>query len=155
MMSKEINWEQVHEWDQKYYFHVKQSADEFRFLPVSHTEGNYVHLANGMKLLDFVSQIIGANLGYKHPRVNAAIKEALDEVGFVQEIFCTEYRTRAAKLIMEDLLGPDDWAGRIRFVNTGSEANEQAFAIAKLITGRPNIITREYAYHGSTAGASG
>ena len=154
-MSKEINWEQVHEWDQKYYFHVKQSADEFRFLPVSHTEGNYVHLANGMKLLDFVSQIIGANLGYKHPRVNAAIKEALDEVGFVQEIFCTEYRTRAAKLIMEDLLGPDDWAGRIRFVNTGSEANEQAFAIAKLITGRPNIITREYAYHGSTAGASG
>jgi len=154
-MPRDINWEQVSEWDQKYYFHVKQAADELRFLPVSHTEGNYVYLANGMKVLDFVSQIIGANLGYRHPQVTAAIKQALDEVGYVQEIFCTEYRSKAAKLIMEDLLGPDDWAGRIRFVTTGSEANEQAFIIAKQMTGRPNIITREYAYHGSTSGAAG
>jgi len=154
-MSKDIDWEQIHEWDMKYYLHVKQSVEETRFLPVVRTEGNYVYLANGMKILDFVSQIIGNNLGYRHPRVTAAIKDALDTVGFVQEIFCTEYRTRAAKLIMEDILGPDDWAGRIRFVNTGSEANEQAFAIAKQMTGRPNIITREYAYHGSTSGAAG
>ena len=155
MSQGEVNWEQVYEWDVKYYLHVKQAASEYRFLPVSHTEGNCVYLANGMKILDFVSQIIGANLGYKHPRVTAAIQEAAEKVGFIQELFCTEYRSRAAKLIMEDLLGPDAWAGRIRFVSTGSEANEQAFAIAKLITGRPNIITREYAYHGSTSGAAG
>ena len=102
-MSKDINWEQVHEWDMKYYLHVKQAADETRFLPVARTEGNYVYLANGMKILDFVSQIIGNNLGYRHPRVTAAIKEALDDVGFVQELFCTEYRARATKLIMERL----------------------------------------------------
>jgi taurine--2-oxoglutarate transaminase len=155
MSQGEVNWEQVYEWDVKYYLHVKQAASEYRFLPVSHTEGNCVYLANGMKILDFVSQIIGANLGYKHPRVTAAIREASERIGFVQELFCTEYRSRAAKLIMEDLLGPDAWAGRIRLVSTGSEANEQAFAIAKLITGRPNIITREYAYHGSTSGAAG
>jgi taurine--2-oxoglutarate transaminase len=155
MGQGEINWEQVHEWDEKYYLHVKQAAKEYRFLPVSHTEGNFVHLVGGLKLLDFVSQIIGANLGFKHPRVTAAIKEAADKVGFVQELFCTEYRSRAAKLIMEDVLGADDWAGRLRFVNTGSEANEHAFAIAKQVTGRPNIITREYAYHGSTSGAAG
>ncbi|RJP15678.1 MAG: aspartate aminotransferase family protein [Candidatus Abyssobacteria bacterium SURF_5] len=154
-MTKETNWDQIYEWDSKYYFHVKQAADEYRFIPVDHTEGNYVVLANGMKLLDFCSQVIAANLGYKNEYVNAAIKEALDKVGFVQELFCTEYRARAAKLIMEDLLGPDNWAGRIRFVNTGSEANEQAFAIAKNLTGRPNIITREYAYHGSSSGAAG
>lgn len=154
-MSQKIDWERVYEWDAKYYLHVKQAASEHRFLPVSHTEGNYVYLANGMKILDFVSQIVGANLGYKHPRVTAAIREAAETVGYVQELFCTEYRSRAAKLIMEDLLGPDEWAGRIRFVNTGSEANEQAFAIAKQITGRPNIVTREYAYHGSTSGAAG
>ena len=117
-MVKEINWDQIQEWDKRYYFHVKQAADEYRFLPVSHTEGNYVYLVGGMKILDFCSQVIATNLGYKNPRVNAAIKEALDEIGYVQELFCTEYRTRAAKLIMDDLLGPDDWAGRIRFVNT-------------------------------------
>ncbi len=68
MGQGEINWEQVHEWDEKYYLHVKQAAKEYRFLPVSHTEGNFVHLVGGLKLLDFVSQIIGANLGFKHPR---------------------------------------------------------------------------------------
>ncbi|UCD58246.1 MAG: aminotransferase class III-fold pyridoxal phosphate-dependent enzyme, partial [Candidatus Hydrogenedentota bacterium] len=96
-MEREIDWEQIHQWDEKYYFHVKQAASEYRFLPVSHTEGNYVYLANGMKLLDFVSQVIAANLGYKNARINAAIKEALDTIGFVQEVFCTEYRSRAAK----------------------------------------------------------
>ncbi|MEW6443647.1 MAG: aspartate aminotransferase family protein [bacterium] len=154
-MSQEVNWEQVYEWDAKHYLHVKQAACERRFLPVSRTEGNHVYLANGMKILDFVSQIIGANLGYCHPRITAAIREAAEKIGFVQELFCTEYRSRAAKLILEDLLGAEDWAGRIRFVNTGSEANEQAFAIAKQVTGRPNIVTREYAYHGSTSGAAG
>jgi taurine--2-oxoglutarate transaminase len=155
MGQEETNWEQIQKWDADYYLHVKQAAKEYTFLPVSHTEGNFVHLVGGLKVLDFVSQIIGANLGYKHPRVTAAIKEAADKIGFVQELFCTEYRSRAAKLIMEDVLGPDDWAGRMRFVNTGSEANEHAFAIAKQVTGRPNIITREYAYHGSTSGAAG
>jgi taurine--2-oxoglutarate transaminase len=155
MGEEEVNWEQVREWDETYYLHVKQAAKEYRFLPVSRTEGNYVHLVGGHKVLDFVSQIIGANLGYRHPRVTAAIKEAADKIGFVQELFCTEYRSRAAKLIMEDILGADGWAGRMRFVNTGSEANEHAFAIAKQVTGRPNIITREYAYHGSTSGAAG
>jgi taurine--2-oxoglutarate transaminase len=154
-MSDQTNWDQIYEWDNKYYFHVKQAADEYRFIPVDHTEGNYVYLANGMKLLDFCSQVIAANLGYKNPVVNAAIKEALDKVGYVQELFCTEYRAKATKLIMEDLLGADNWAGRLRLVNTGSEANEQAFAIAKNLTGRPNIITREYAYHGSSSGAAG
>jgi len=88
-MSKDIDWEQIHEWDMKYYLHVKQSVEETRFLPIARTEGNYVYLANGMKILDFVSQIIGNNLGYRHPRVTAAIKDALDTVFFVQEIFCT------------------------------------------------------------------
>ena len=57
-MSDQPNWDQIYEWDNKYYFHVKQAADEYRFIPVDHTEGNYVYLANGMKVLDFCSQVI-------------------------------------------------------------------------------------------------
>ena len=53
------------------------------------------------------------------------------------EGFATDYRARAAKLIMEDLLGADDWAGRVRFTSSGSESVELALLIAKLVTGRP------------------
>ena len=72
-MQQETDWNQIYEWDNKYYFHVKQTADEYRFIPVSHTEGNYVYLANGMKILDFCSQVIAANLGHKNPRVTLEI----------------------------------------------------------------------------------
>lgn len=82
MSQREIDWGQIQRWDEKYYLHVKQAAKEYRFLPVSRTEGNYVHLVGGHKVLDFVSQIIGANLGYRHPRVTSAIKEAADKIGF-------------------------------------------------------------------------
>ena len=85
--------------------------------------------------------------------IRDAIVEALDRYGFVAEVFATPYRAKAAKLIMQDVLGPDDWAGRIRFTSSGSEANELAMLIAKTVTGRPNIISRDFAYHGWTHGA--
>ena len=71
--------------------------------------------------------------------------EALDSFGFVYESWATDYRARAAKLIVEDVLGPDDWAGRVHFTSSGSEAIELALLVAKLVTGRPNVISRDFA----------
>ena len=82
-----------------------------------------------------------------------AIVEALDRYGFVWEGYATDYRSRAAKLIVEDMLGEDGWAGRVRFISSGTEAVELALLLAKLVTGRPNVISRDFAYHGWTHGA--
>ena len=54
---------------------------------------------------------------------------------------------------MEDILGPDGWSGAVRWVNSGSEAVEMAIQIAKLYINRPNIVTREWEYHGWTMAA--
>ena len=155
MSEKAIDWNQVKEWDEKYYLHILKSGEEYTHIPIARTEGSYLHMPDGKKLLDFSSQLVCVNIDQGHPRIQEAIKDAVDRYGFVWEAFCSDYRAKASKLIVEDLLGSDGWAAKVRFSNSGSEAVETALIIARLFTGRPNIITREYAYHGWTMGAAG
>lgn len=147
------DWDAIRRWDEDYYAHVFVSADEYRHVAVARTDGDHLELADGTRLLDFTSGLLCVNAGQRNERVRSAIVEALDRYGYVWEGFATDYRARAAKLIMEDILGPEEWAGRIRFTSSGSEAVELALLVAKLVTGRPNVISRDFAYHGWTHGA--
>jgi len=151
----DINWGKIKEWDEKYYLRSVKSAKEYMHTPIERTEGNYLIMPDGTKLLDFFNGLYSVNAGYCVPKIQEAIREASTRYGYLWEAFCSDYRARAAKLIMEDILGSEDWPGKISFVPTGSEANEKAFIIAKQIKRREYIVTREYAYHGWTAGAVG
>jgi len=154
-MAEKIDWKQIEEWDRKYRLHVDFTDDEYKCIPIEHTEGDYLYTPDGTKLLDGLNQLICVNVGQRHPKVQAAIKEALDRYGFLWHYYTTDYVARAAKLLVEDILGPYGWAGKVSFVSTGSEAVEKALMLAKLFKNRPNIVTREYAYHGWTMGAVG
>lgn len=150
---EKINWADVKEWDKKYYLHVDSTEEEYQHIPVERTEGGYLYFPDGSRVLDFMSQLYCVNMGQGHPKIQEAIRKATYRYGYLHEGFCTDYRARASKLIIEDLLGPDEWAGRMRFASSGSEANEMAIILAKLYTNRPNIITRQYAYHGFSMAA--
>lgn len=147
------DWDLIRTWDEEHYAHVFVTADEYEHTAVARTDGDFIELSDGTRLLDFTSGLLCTNAGHRNPRIRNAIVEALDRYGFVWEGFATDYRARAAKLICDDLLGPDDWAGRVRFTSSGSEAVELALLVAKLVTGRPNVISRDFAYHGWTHGA--
>lgn len=149
-----VNWDQIREWDEKYVFHVLATQEEYHSLPVESAEGCYVTLAGGRKIFDFANQLVCVNMGHRHPRIQKAIREALEKFGYVWEGMTTEYRSRAAKLIMEDM-GVGSWAARVRFLATGTEAVETMVLMAKLFTGRRNIVTRSYDYHGWTNALSG
>jgi len=148
-----VDWDLVRRWDEEYYAHVFVTPEEYQHRAVARTDGDHLELADGTRLLDFTSGLLCVNAGQRNERIASAIAEALERYGFVWEGYATDYRARAAKLIVEDLLGPDDWAGRIRFTSSGSEAVELALLVAKLATGRPNVISRDFAYHGWTHGA--
>ena len=122
-----FNGEEIIEWDRKYYLRIKQALNEWTPMPIAKVEGNYLITPDGNKILDFLSGLVSVNVGQRQPKVIEAIKKALDNYGYVWELMQTPYKSEAAKLIIEDLLGPDNWAGRVRFVNSGSEANEEAF----------------------------
>jgi taurine--2-oxoglutarate transaminase len=147
------DWGAIRAWDEEYYAHVFVTPEEYEHRAIVRAEGDFVELDDGSRLLDFTSGLLCANAGHRHPRITAAIVEALERYGFVWEGWATDYRARAAKLIVDDLLGEDGWAARIRFTSSGSEAVELALLLAKLVTGRPNVISRDFAYHGWTHGA--
>jgi taurine--2-oxoglutarate transaminase len=149
-----MNWDEIREWDQKYVFHVLATKEEYQTMAVESAEGCYVTLADGRRIFDFANQLVCVNMGHRHPKIQKAITEAADKFGYVWEGMTTEYRSRAAKLIMEDM-EVGQWAGRIRFLATGTEAVENMVLFAKLYTGRRNIVTRSYDYHGWTNALSG
>jgi taurine--2-oxoglutarate transaminase len=140
-------------WDRAYYLHNVQGAEEHVWNGVAYQEGNYLYMVDGSRLLDFQSQLISDNMGHRHPRVVEALREALDRYGHVYFGMATDYRARAAKLIVDDLLGADGWAGRVRILPSGSEAVDVALTMARVYTGRPVVLTQEHSFHGLTAGA--
>lgn len=149
-----IDWKKVEEWDRKYIMRTFSAQDEYQTVPIESTEGDYLVMPDGTRLLDFFNQLYCVNTGQKNEKINEAIKEALDRYGFLWDAFTSDYKAIAAKYIMEDILGDEEWPGKIRFVSTGSEANETALFLARLYKNRPNVITREHAFHGWTRGAS-
>jgi acetylornithine aminotransferase len=79
-----------------------------------------------------------------------AVTEQIKTLGQVSNFFITEPAITLAETLL-DLLGATG-SGRVLFGNSGTEANEAAFKIARR-TGRPTIISTEGAFHGRTMGA--
>ena len=149
-----IDWDEIERWDRAYYLHNTQAQAEYVFTGIEGADGNYLYTAGGGKLLDFQSQLVSDNMGHLHPRVHAEIKRAMERFGHVFFGFATDYRARAAKLVIEDILGADDWAGRLRILSSGTEAVENAMTMARLYSNKPLILTQERSYHGLVPGAT-
>jgi acetylornithine aminotransferase len=81
--------------------------------------------------------------------VVAAVTEQISTLGHTSNLFITEPPLALAERLQELLEAP---GARVLFANSGAEANEAAFKMARR-TGRPKIIAAENAFHGRTMGA--
>ena len=150
-----IDWQQIERWDRSYYLHSWVAQDEYAFTGVEKTDGNYLYLADGTRLLDFRSQFVSDSMGHRHPRVHEEIRRAMERYGHVMMALATDYRARAAKLVIDDILGGEKgWAGRVRFLCSGTEGAESAMDMARVYTRRPIILTQVHSFHGMTVGAT-
>jgi len=113
-------------------------------------EGVYFTDREGRRYLDFSSQVFNVNLGHGHRRVIEAIKTQAERISYVAPSFATEARIELGQRLAE--ITPGDLT-KAFFTNSGSEANEIAFAMARMYTGRSKIFARHRSYHGTTMGA--
>src|SRR6202522_927164 len=90
------------------------------------------------------------NLGHKNPRVVEAIAEQARELAYVAPGYATDARARLSNKLLGVLPAGLD---KFFFATSGTEANEAAFKIARMVTGKTKIISRYRSYHGSTAGS--
>ncbi len=104
----------------------------------------------GKRYLDFSSQLMCVNLGHKNPRVIEAIAEQARELAYVAPGYATSARARLSLKLLEVLPAGLE---KFFFATSGTEANEAAFKIARMVTGKTNIISRYRSYHGSTNGS--
>ncbi len=151
-MSK-IDWKQVEQWNNEYVIKCFLKQSEYGTMFIESTEGDYLIDADGKRWLDFYNQLYCVNAGQKVPEVQQAIKDATDRYGFVWDIYTTDYKAEAAKMIVKDILGDKGWASQVRFTLGGGDSVEVASLIARLYTNKNLIATREHAYHGVSSGA--
>jgi acetylornithine/N-succinyldiaminopimelate aminotransferase len=108
----------------------------------------------GRRYLDLLGGIAVNSLGHAHPAVVRAVTEQVATLGHTSNLFVTEPPLALAERLQELLAEGDPPApgARLLFCNSGAEANEAAFKMARR-TGRPNIIAAQNAFHGRTMGA--
>jgi acetylornithine aminotransferase len=112
--------------------------------------GAVVTDADGRQYLDLLGGIAVNALGHAHPAVVRAVSEQIATLGHVSNYFSHPPVLALAERLLQ-LSGAGE-QGRVLFANSGAEANEAAFKIARL-TGRPRIIATENGFHGRTMGA--
>lgn len=132
--------------------HLAQTTDFPLSLEIEQAEGSYMYGPDGQSYLDLISGISVSNIGHRHPRVVAAIKEQVDR--YLHLMVYGEYIQSPQVKLATALAGVlDAELSAFYLVNSGSEAIEGAMKLAKRATGRSEIIAMEGAYHGSTQGA--
>ena len=113
-------------------------------------EGSYIFTTDGRRLLDFTCGIGVTNTGHCHPRVVAAIRE---QAGLFLHAQANIVIHKPMLQLIEELrsIVPAAIDGFF-FSNSGAEAIEGAVKLARVATGRQNIIVFSGSFHGRTAG---
>jgi taurine--2-oxoglutarate transaminase len=87
------------------------------------------------------------NLGHKNQAVIKAIEEQARKLAYIMPSYATDTRVELSRLLLEVL---PEGLTKFFFTTSGTEANEAAFKIARMYTGKTKIIARYRSYHGST-----
>lgn len=121
---------------------------------LDHGKGCRVWDVDGNEYLDFLAGIAVNSLGHAHPAFVAAVSAQAGRIAHVSNYFASEPQVALAETLRRITgAGPE---GRVYFGNSGAEANEAAFKLARLNDGsgsRPRILALHNAFHGRTMGS--
>lgn len=110
-------------------------------------EGARFVTADGASWWDLGSMTWNAGLGHGHPRMKQALGEAAARGLLVTPAAAFAAKARAGELLAE--VTPPGLE-KTFFCLSGTEANENAVKIARLVTGRSKIVARTRSYHGAS-----
>ena len=123
---------------------------EFSPFIAEKASGSFIYDKKGKAILDFTSGQMCSVFGHNHPKIVELLKQAGDKaIHLLSSILSPPVIELAEKLTSEL---PESLSKCI-FLNTGSESNEVAIRMAKLVTGGFEVIGLSGSWHGMTAGA--
>jgi acetylornithine aminotransferase/acetylornithine/N-succinyldiaminopimelate aminotransferase len=120
-------------------------------LVLSHGAGSYVFDVAGKRYLDLGGGIAVCCLGHAHPAITEALVEQSRKLIHVSNLYFTEPQGRLAAELVKRI-----GTGKCFFANSGAEANEGLFKLARKFghaEGRFEILTATNSFHGRTLAA--
>jgi len=130
--------------------HLLKYGGEFvDFVPVQ-AEGAFLYDDVGRRVLDFTSGQMSAVLGHSHPEIVATVR---DGIGRLDHLFSSMLSGPVVDLA-EALARLVPQLPKVMLLSTGGEANEAAIKLAKLVTGRWEVVGFTQSWHGMTGAAA-
>ncbi|GAB2582799.1 aspartate aminotransferase family protein [Paractinoplanes abujensis] len=133
--------------------HLVRYSGAGRFVPeiIERAEGSFVFTADGRRLLDFTSGQMSAILGHSHPAVVATVQRQAATLDHLFSGMLSRPVVELARRLAESLPEP---LSKVLLLTTGAESNEAAIRMAKLVTGRHEVISFARSWHGMTQAAA-
>ena len=131
--------------------HLVRYGGAFSPMIAESAAGNYFTDADGRRILDFTSGQMSAILGHSHPEIVEVARRYIGELDHLYSSILSRPVVDLAALIAKISPGHLD---RVLLVSTGGESNEAALRMAKLVTGRHEIVAMSRSWHGVTGGAA-
>jgi glutamate-1-semialdehyde 2,1-aminomutase len=117
-------------------------------LAMTRAEGCRMWDADGREFIDFLGEYTAGLYGHSHPVIRAALDRALDNGISFGASNMTE--ARFARAVCERF-----GLERVRFTNSGTEANLLAMSLGRIFTRRKKILVFNGSYHGAVFGFAG
>ncbi len=115
-------------------------------LVTDHASMQYLWDADGKKYLDFFGGIVTISVGHANPRVTTPIKQQIDKLQHASTVFPNHAVVALAEKLAQ--ITPGKLLTKSYFTNSGTEANETAVQLARVHTGRYEIIALRHGYSG-------
>ena len=124
-----------------------------RFSPriIERAAGSYVYDVEGRAILDFTSGQMSSILGHSHPDIVEAVTHSIANLDHLYSGMLSQPVIDVARKLADSLPDP---LQRTLLLTTGAEANEAAIKLAKLYTGRYEIVSFDRSWHGMTQAAA-
>ncbi|MEW5420809.1 aspartate aminotransferase family protein [Amorphus sp. 3PC139-8] len=130
--------------------HLIRYGGSFEPKIIERAEGSYLYDADGQAILDFTSGQMSAVLGHSHPRIVETVRT---QIGKLDHLFSGMLSHPVVDLA-ERLASKAPGLDRVLLLSTGAETNEAAIRMAKLVTGKHEVVAFSKSWHGMTAAAS-
>lgn len=131
--------------------HLIRYGGSFEPMIIERAQGSFVYDADGRAILDFTSGQMSSLLGHGHPEVAAVVADHAQRLDHLFSGMLSrpvvELATRLAEIAPGGL-------ERSMLLTTGAEANEAAIKLAKLYTGKFEVVSFAQSWHGMTGGAA-
>jgi len=131
--------------------HLLHYGRDFLGKLIVRAEGSYLFTEDGRAILDFSSGQMCATIGHNHPKIVEAMARAGQTVIHLDSTMLSPAVIDLAARLCDLLPRP---LGKVQLLNTGGEANEAALRLAKIATGRFEIIGMTGSWHGTTTGVA-